>query len=818
MKRFTITILLLIFSQNVLSADRVLVNDKKTGTQYLIDEGAQCQDEYTVKVKAKSADFFDNYAQEIEKLPRVIPLILTWECNSLNVVNFNGLVDDVLIFRASANKVQGEWQLQSEPAPLETIALFMSVREPSFENLAEIASLSQSYKSVRGILSTYQFFSLEQQIHRHLNILDDGLYEFEDYLYNSTNFNDFAELTKSHESLLALINDYVPEVYPEYKLTYDDTRATLEENFWYEKIYALLDEELTVKEILENAKSFTRQDESFRQYADETLSIWFKKTRDFFTTQLKEAPLSDVRWAFDFLAGYPDSYEFGLPLTERELQTHTKTEIEALRNRLSSLQKSAENEITNSGTSYKNITEILETGFILAARFENEGFVDIGESVLAHTVDHINKILQNDLSNFKSELSQLELSAEEGERLLQQRTYFEELSEDFPILVQYRQEIDNLVASQENSNCSTILLKAGAWDSDLEKSIIYNNGDTTESLPAFACKLQQDGYLIIEVNWKFWFPKKYELVIEDSAGVSSYFNLTGDSFFFPKNLVVKNNTFTSNGKQTAISNILIPPPSGVADLNGVRDCDRLAADPFDPKKRADGVDFSSDEFGSNEDDLIKFDRAIDACIAALENDPDDVTQLYQMARLFWYSAEWDLAQKYIKISSEKNYAAAKYLHAQFLLTISNDRNALVDALDLLKIAGQNGYKPAVQLEKELNPEGLTFYRQIPPPGPRELVKALSGDNVEFSVGGLLDASYVLDKVRIKECFQIGDSEFSCEYEKEYRCKYDTARLSPFVDYWTGLISAATQSSCNEGNEYPFFDRFKKVASGSWEKL
>ena len=138
------------------------------------------------------------------------------------------------------------------------------------------------------------------------------------------------------------------------------------------------------------------------------------------------------------------------------------------------------------------------------------------------------------------------------------------------------------------------------------------------------------------------------------------------------------------------------------------------------KKLTEGVDFNSKDFNPD-----NFNRAIDACVAAVENAPDDPRQQFQLGRVLWYAGEEDLANEYLGLAAKDNYAAALYYMAESLLASSeDDNNAFVDALTMYEKAGKLGYKPAIAMVKELNPEGIQFYKEIPSPTRQELTKIL----------------------------------------------------------------------------------------------
>jgi tetratricopeptide (TPR) repeat protein len=90
-----------------------------------------------------------------------------------------------------------------------------------------------------------------------------------------------------------------------------------------------------------------------------------------------------------------------------------------------------------------------------------------------------------------------------------------------------------------------------------------------------------------------------------------------------------------------------PAPS-TSSSNRVTQCDILAADPYDSKRRAPGV---------SRDDL-KATQAVKACTLALQESPNDPVLEYQLARALEKSERYEEAIKYLTSAGEKQYPQA----------------------------------------------------------------------------------------------------------------------------------------------------------------
>jgi TPR repeat protein len=96
---------------------------------------------------------------------------------------------------------------------------------------------------------------------------------------------------------------------------------------------------------------------------------------------------------------------------------------------------------------------------------------------------------------------------------------------------------------------------------------------------------------------------------------------------------------------------LVAAPVGWAHAQTppVDDCDRLAAHPLDPRKRAPGVAWSE----------LDADKAIPACEAAVRAYPDELRFAYQLARAIDRAGKPDRAFAMYRFLANEGYAAAE---------------------------------------------------------------------------------------------------------------------------------------------------------------
>ena len=295
------------------------------------------------------------------------------------------------------------------------------------------------------------------------------------------------------------------------------------------------------------------------------------------------------------------------------------------------------------------------------------------------------------------------------------------------------------------------------------------------------------------------------MAVTEENGVTNRFKLEADSIFFGQELRVVGKLGEESGGQskdwnTYLAKLILQPPSGEPDENGVRECDILAADPHDSEKLAPGVDFNKEDI-----DLDNFDRAIDACIAAVENVPNDKRQQFQLGRLYWYAGDQSTAKEYIELAAAQKYAPAIYYQAQILLGESDHPNTFVDALEMFEASGNAGYARGATMVKELNPEGIEFFREIPQPSSNEILAILRKNRKCANFLGI-STCMGIDNIQKKECVQISATDFSCQYLAVRGASTNASSAHSWL-----LNMAAKADSTTD------FGRFRKSENG-WVKV
>jgi len=125
-------------------------------------------------------------------------------------------------------------------------------------------------------------------------------------------------------------------------------------------------------------------------------------------------------------------------------------------------------------------------------------------------------------------------------------------------------------------------------------------------------------------------------------------------------------------------------PQQVAAAEPAALCDQLAANPFDPKKRAPGVMFSD----------IDPDKAVSSCRAALAAKPNEPRLRYQLGRALERAQKLDEAVAEYRASADTGYPIATYNLALAYERGTGAAKDYAEALKLYEKSAAGGFGPA----------------------------------------------------------------------------------------------------------------------------
>ncbi|GLS24273.1 hypothetical protein GCM10007874_72950 [Labrys miyagiensis] len=112
----------------------------------------------------------------------------------------------------------------------------------------------------------------------------------------------------------------------------------------------------------------------------------------------------------------------------------------------------------------------------------------------------------------------------------------------------------------------------------------------------------------------------------------------------------------------------------------IDECDRLAANPFDPARTTAGVMLAS----------LNATAAIDACTAAIKNATGEPRFIYQLGRAFEAAQQFDLARLNYQAAVDRNYPAALMNMGLLYFSARGVKRDVARASDLLRKAYEKG--------------------------------------------------------------------------------------------------------------------------------
>lgn len=781
-----------------------------------IDSNFQCNHLALIVVRTKSAAYFDLSPLELERLMNTARAILSFECNSIRNVELRGITDGTVVFTAKAS-IDDDWYITTEPPPLEAIALVSQLYEPNFFYLGAIFRNGQGYLGLTGIESSYQFDVYMKEMARIGSVVDGDIQKFREYIVSSgARFSTYELALENYQNILKSVQKLKPEYYDAYKSAFDTEIGTLQESFWSNKLFAILENfDKTTGQVIIDADNFANSSNTndFKSFVDKNTEIWLTEESSFYIEDLNDASLFEVGLAAGFISSLPvDERLRNLPTTKLKIDEISKVALASIADSIDKMYELATQIIDETTIEYDDVNTVLETGFSLAQEFDDAGFSDHANSLISYTLARIDSGLKEGLPVYKRMLSELVFDTETAALIQQQALDFEILSDDFIGFKDYLLAAEQTLNSKQQKICDSIMYEAGISENNFEKRIIV--GEQSLTLQELNCAIYQNGFSVSAFNTGL-LATTATLTITNTEGVNSVFELNGKGFINAEDFAIVRQLEPSEKQvppsewEDYIAKITLPPASGKPDENGVRECDRLASDPHDPKKLANGVNFDGDNV------LVEdFDRALDACIAAIENAPDDARQQYLLGRILWLVGEQEQAKEFIEMAVQQNYGPAFYYQAEILLATSEDPDAFIDALNLYQKAGESGYIPGKNMVRELNPEGLDFFKEIPPPTENELFAGLANKGGSTSVFGFTRTEVIV-AVDIHECFQISATDFSCEYKPKLKCGM-SAQGWGNTSVHNRLMSWAMQADCDSIMEQ--FDTFRKVGEGQWRQI
>lgn len=728
-----------------------------------------CAESVDITVEADKAAYFEDRLPALRKLLASAIPALRFNCDKLDTVEIDGRVTQTVVFLAETG-VNSGWTLTVLPTPLEFLQQQLGKRAFRVEDILRAERAYSPLRSLDGFEDTAQhlFFMHFINMVAPPLVTEQGGAALKTYLASvRARDSSAAAVSAARAELERAFATLTPDLAPRAREIIDAEAAVIAEADWDAFLSLLLTEGVIYDNVLGAVSKKLSENPPPPKLAgqiDARVQAWLIEEIDLYDALLSEGYAADIREKQSLRDAIAQpTMPPALPLTTEAVRQAVMRLESAIPAALKILTSEADAIIADAGESYLDVPEVWETGVALSSEFSESGFESQAQRVTEQAEARVKALIAEGQVSLKSELTRAQMTRKDIAAFTAQAETFGALSEDFPDFAAYVGLIQDGIASGRQRFCAGQATEAAQHTALLEHRIETGAGPTT--IRDFTCALYQNDHVLLRYAPGGWTSPALLAIERADVGIEEY------------ELSASENSETLVGRKlrgnppvrldvdawlALTDDLMTTPPSGVPDALGVTECDRLAADPTDPARTADGITLDTVP------ETFDFDRAIDACIAAVEHAPEQPRLRYQLARLLYAVGIGAEAAIQAQAAADAGYAPALFLRAQLHLLDDGD-DAFYDAIDLLRAGSSKGYALATTMLNELVPLGSDFYRPLPPPTDAQILAA-AGRNLCTPVIFGMQTCVVYTGVHSKNCFQTAASEFSCEIRMQARCE------------------------------------------------
>lgn len=788
----TCATLLINVAGNARAGDLAVLTD---GTAKIVNTSSNstCAPSVSLRIEAVKANFFDPPYDNLGNLFGAAIHNLLQRCQSLRQVSVSGIVGKFKVVGATASAADG-WKLHLEHPELNKIAASLVAEIKQYSDLGKLEVLFKPFQNVNGIAETSGYTLFAQNSKLIVDSLNRDQSNFDRFAQEQASMPDTKASEKRVEKVLTAVSYYDPKRVPFLRARYAQIAQITAATEFEAAVAKILTKEQSIADAVKGISAQLGKKTVASEIVvavDVRLSEWINEKLADHEESHPENYLDDLKAHLDLTRSLGASVtDASLPSTLATIETASFWFESLSEEILTANLDEGRNLIDQTGEDYADIDLVLETGIALGEEFTRYGLSYEAEALLGHAMSRVNFLITDGLPEYMRKLAAEPMTREAVAFYREEANTFSELSEDFPGFASYSEAIELGVRQGQLTSCNA---QAEKHTRSVNQEVSVSIGISALGIKDLTCALYLNDHLLTELDVTRD-GRSGTLTIDTAEdGVVSFQLVSANA---PGALIGESATW-----EDEIGALIVPPPSGKPNAQGVTECDILAGDPTDSAQPSEGVDFES--VAENHD----FERTIEACIAAVEHDPEATRQVFQLARILDFLGDVDAAAQYAEVAAAKRYAPALHLKAMGILVNRSDDDAFFDAIDLLKEAAALGYQPSRAQLSELVPPGMDLYREIPPPTDKEVFDT-AGHNI-CAGNVFISACSVPTGVQKKNCFQTSENQFSCEIVFFQKCRFDSGiGDDPLVRLFTGVM----QQSCPPTTD-PVFLRFTKKANG-----
>lgn len=656
--------------------------------------GFSCSTELTAVVNTTSGRLFANEQVELRKLTDRIVETVHAKCPDVQTISVRGLLEGRAVYLGSLTKAD-PWQLTTTDEPIATALTELRRVPATVAGLKIVSEQLINYAMRYDGSDTVDWRKLKAESESLVPQIAERAFDaFQgDLLKLPITVDGFYHLRTTLASQVEQVERLSPDHHPRYRTAHEDRRAAM--------LAAALQ---PIKADIERQSITWENAFDLNREVDKRLKEWRPVVE--IAAYLEDVSSRIRRVVDESFAGFVDQIK-ATPATYDGLEA-----LHTMRPRLFMASNTfpkfndyhdavmvqrgelipvvfdaAVADLKEVGAKIADIEAVMEAGSTIVKRMKGSDSIDRTERVNALVADRIGELAKASLPEFTAELEAVPSTRAGAEQLQELLADYAELELSIPSFAAYREAVMARLSGVENRICDGVREKAGLSARMAARQVVVD--DDIVTLGEFACAVDRAGYAVsgFTSGWFGWWTGNVwaDYTARDGHTVTIAFEpskesedtkaLVGAKLLSGENVsVLSREAWISlaTGAQT-------PVPTGKPDRHGVTECDLLAADPDDPKKVAPGVPLEG----------LTAEHLLEACVAALEHDPENPRLQFQLGRVLMASGAEADGMVALRRAAEADYPAA---NAAIGMTLFLDDSKGAAALSEMKKALAGGYQ------------------------------------------------------------------------------------------------------------------------------
>lgn len=356
-------------------------------------------------------------------------------------------------------------------------------------------------------------------------------------------------------------------------------------------------------------------------------------------------------------------------------------------------------DILRLNTNFAKLAETIDKGQSLIDRFaKSEHGKNQVKLLKTALYNHVNTIVERNYPLFLQSLENVPSTIKTVDELIVQKTDYDQLKDAFPGFQRYSEAISTNIDQMRDDLCE---LAHTAMDEIGSHVVVAGQSLPLNDLACIAIMNGNELSVVAEGDRDITLvAKAYDgITIQYTAARNANGTYVVSSV---KNEAKQDNEPSEAHIQELWAFLRTGKATGVPNADGLTRCDLLAADPADkPRAKVRGVAKSN----------VSVPRALEACVAAVEFDPQNTVQNFQLGRVLYVAKDYQGAEHFLRKAADKGHGAAHANLAElYRTTKAGDDLVLTHA----RLAVADGYSSAISYLRRAQPDYPIDFANVPP--------------------------------------------------------------------------------------------------------